>query len=68
MSIIRGFSACIYILPTLWMGMDSYAGVFYCGTIEFAYDEKASVQYENYPEAGGHTKINEFMIFQYGGR
>jgi hypothetical protein len=65
---IRGFFAGILFLSTLWMSLDSYAGVFYCGTIEFVYDEKASVQYENYPKGGGHSKIHESMIFQYGGK
>jgi hypothetical protein len=47
---IKGFSACILFLSTVWMGMDSYAGVFYCGTVEFVYDEKASVQCEDFPK------------------
>jgi hypothetical protein len=65
---IKSFSACIVFLSTLWIGMDTYAGVFYCGSVEFSYDEKANVQYEDFPKSGGHTKIHESMLFQYGGK
>jgi hypothetical protein len=65
---IKSFAACILFLSTLWIGIDSYAGVFYCGSVEFSYDEKANVQYEDFPKGGGHTKIHESMLFQYGGK
>ena len=64
---IRGFFAgFLLLLWTLCMGPASHAGVFYCGTVEYVYDEKADVHYEKSPKGGGHTKIHESMIFQYG--
>lgn len=65
---IRGFITGILGLAAVLVGADSEARVFYCGSIEFTYDEQGSYRYDDRPERGGYTKDSESVITRYGGR
>ena len=65
---IRGYGAAILCMAALVVTTDAAARVFYCGHIDFSFNEEGSADYDHRYENGDRTKIKKSLITRFGGR